>query len=67
MTVMNKYVEKPILPWTCDCLWWWNVKVLHSTLRSVVKKRLCVLAISVPVKEHFLQHNRLFAKKGAFW
>jgi hypothetical protein len=55
---LDKYIAEPMLLRTSDPLHWWNArKALYPRLYTVVEKRLCVVATSLPCE-------RIFSKAG---
>lgn len=55
---VDKYLEEPLVPRTEDPLrWWWERRVVYPRLYELVKRRLCILATSVPCE-------RIFSKAG---
>ena len=61
---LDKYIAEPMLPRTGDPLHWWNDrKALYPRLYTVVKKRLCVVATSVPCERIFSKAGQILSEK----
>lgn len=55
---IDKYLLEPLIPRTSDVLAWWKVnKNVYPRLFKIMKKRLCIMATSVPCE-------RIFSKAG---
>ena len=63
-TELDKYIAEPMLPRTSDPLHWWNDrKALYPRLYTVVKKRLSVVATSVPCERIFSKAGQILSEK----
>lgn len=55
---IDKYLLEPLIPRTADPLLWWKENQnVYPRLFQIMKKRLCILATSVPCE-------RIFSKAG---
>jgi hypothetical protein len=63
-TELDRYIAEPILPRTSDPLHWWNARnALYPRLYTAVKKRLCVVATSVPCERIFSKAGQILREK----
>jgi hypothetical protein len=61
---LYKYITEPMLPRTSNPLHWGkDRKVLYPRLYTVVKKRLCVAATSVPCEGIFSEAGQILSEK----
>ncbi|CAH2101579.1 unnamed protein product [Euphydryas editha] len=61
---IEKYLNEPLIPRTDDPLkWWYDHRLLYPNLYSLMKRRLCVPATSVPCERVFSEAGMTISQK----